>query len=107
MQAGKRRTKLELQRVTTSRDSYGEPIETWTTYSRPWVQVVEGAGAERIIGKQEVGAGTVVVLMNYQSPLPVISERGKLGTRTFDINNVVNVDQKNHEVILTCTEVTG
>lgn len=102
-----RRSKIELQRKTETKNSYGEPIETWATYSRPWAQIIGGSGAERLVGQQVTGRGGLVVNILYRSPEPEIAERVKFGDRTFDINDVDNPSQLNQELVLTCTEVTG
>ena len=107
MAIGKMNKRIELQRKTSARDSYGEPIETWSTYSRPWAKLVGGAGSEKILGQQLTGRAGVVLELHWRSPEPEITERVKLGTRTFDINDVDNVESRNRTLILTCTEVTS
>lgn len=104
---GQRRSKIELQRKTETKNAYGEPVETWTTYSRPWAKVIGEYGTERIVGQQVTGRGVIVVNILHRFPEPEIAERVKFGDRTFDINDVDNPSQLNQELVLTCTEVTG
>lgn len=107
IESGRLRHPIELQRKTATRDAFGEPIETWATYKRVRAEIIGGAGAERVVGQQVTGRGGLVVRIRYRSPEPEIVERVKFGSRTFDINDVDNVEQRNRELILTCTEVTG
>jgi SPP1 family predicted phage head-tail adaptor len=104
--AGRLRHPIELQRNTQARDTYGEPIETWATYKRVRAEIIGGAGSEQVVGQRVTGRGGLVVRIRYRSPEPEIIERVKFGTRYFDINDVDNVEQRNRELILTCTEVT-
>ena len=105
MQAGKLWNQIELQRTVTTRDSYGEPIDSWSTYKQLRAEFIGGAGREAITGQQVTGRGSCVWRIRYLSPEPKITKRVKFGTRTFDINEVENVKQRNRELLLTCTEV--
>ena len=107
IEAGRLNKRIELQRATSTRDVTGEPLETWATYTTVWGRVISGAGAERIVGQEVTGRGGLVLQIRYRTPQPTLTERAKLGTRIFDINDVSNVEERNAELLLTCTEVTG
>lgn len=41
MDIGKLDTRIQLQHVTTAKDSYGQPIETWATTATLWAQKID------------------------------------------------------------------
>jgi len=41
MDIGKLDTRIQLQHVTTTKDSYGQPIETWATTANLWAQRID------------------------------------------------------------------
>lgn len=104
IKAGELTQRIELQRSTATRDSTGEPIDSWATYVSVRAQIVGGSGAERLIGPQVAGRAGYAIRMRYRDPVPTITERVKFGSRTFDINSVENIEQANRELLLACTE---
>lgn len=45
--AGQRDQLVIVQRATTAKDAYGEPIASWAEIGRAWAAVLYGRGAER------------------------------------------------------------
>ena len=106
MRAGKLRHRVVLERKTEARDSYGEAIETWAPFATVWGEKLDGAGLEKILGQQVIGLSGSVWRIRYHDVEPTIADRVKFGTRTFDVNDVTNTDERNREMLLTCTERT-
>jgi head-tail adaptor len=54
--AGQRNKLVIVQRATTAKDSYGEPIQTWAEIGRLYAAMIHGRGDERRQAAMEQGA---------------------------------------------------
>lgn len=103
MQAGKLNQRIELQSATVAADSYGEPIQTWTTYTTVWAAVAPLSGRELIYAQQVSSETNIRITIRYTSAVAV-GHRVKYGTRYFDINAVIDRDMRNEQIELMCKE---
>lgn len=98
--------KVSLQRYVETRTASGHSAKTWSTYATVWVQFRTLSGNERLSAQQASAVLTHEVLMNYGANIvPHADHRIVWGTRTFDVKNVRNVDEKNEEIRMLLTEV--
>ncbi len=102
MRAGllKHRVALEKKSTTTIR---GVTTEAWGTEQVLWAQIEPLTGRELERARMVVANATHKVTMRYW---PGISSRDRLvfDNRTFNIEAVLNVDERNRELVLTCVE---
>lgn len=103
MRAGKLRKKVELQSYATSRDDFGAEIETWSTYAKVWAGIEPLAGRELVYAQQVSETTKIRITIRYNSSV-VAKHRVKFGLRLFDINAIIDTDEKNKEMILMCSE---
>lgn len=109
MNIGKLRNKIELQSSTVTRDSVGQPIKSYTTYSTVWAHIRPMSGRELMNAQQPVGEITHQVMIRYDSNVSVDDriryyDNVKEVYRHFDINYVGDYDEKNVVLTLMCKE---
>jgi SPP1 family predicted phage head-tail adaptor len=102
MQAGQLRHQITIQQQSTSLVG-GERVTTWTTVVQTW------AAISPLSGREYLNAATVNanvshrIVMRYQSGIGS-AMRVQYGTRVFDIQSVLNIDERNREMHLLCLE---
>ena len=106
MQSGKLgRHRVDIQQpVEGTPDAAGEIPITWGTYaSSVPVEIMPQGGREYYQAKQVQAEMTHLLKIRYLSG--VTSEmRALFGTRELHILDVVNVDERSREMLLTCKE---
>ena len=106
MQAGNLRHQIELQTNTPTTNSFGEQIPVWTTQATVWASINPLAGREFVEAKQRKIDATVRIITRYRADmLPTPNWRVKFGNRIFDIDTVMNRNERNRTVDLMCREV--
>jgi SPP1 family predicted phage head-tail adaptor len=102
--AGKLRHRVEIQTATETPDGMGQPIKSWSTTGRAWAAIEPASGREAMLGQLQQSTVAVNVTMRYQ-PGIAAGQRLKYGARIFNIGAVLNVEERNTELRLSCTEV--
>ena len=103
MNAGKQRHKVELQSYTASRDSFGGEIETYATYAKTWASIEPLSGRELVYAQQVSEITKIRITIRYNSSVDV-KHRIKFGLRLFDINAIMDTEERNKEMTLLCSE---
>lgn len=104
MRAGTLRHRVALHSLTTTRDDYGEPIETWVAAATIWARVSPGQGRELISAQQVNAELTHQVEMRYR-PEVTTTRRVIHKGRTLEIVSIINPDERNKNMILLCKEL--
>lgn len=103
MQAGKLRQRVSLQSVAWNRNTYAEPVATWTTYATRWAEVLDLSGRELQQAQQvnaEVSVGVNIRWMDGVEP----SHRVIFGSRTLEIVSVRDPENLGVKLQLLCVE---
>ncbi len=105
MQAGRLRHKIAIQATTPTRNEYGEPIDSWATISGGSVW----ASIEPLSGKEDLPARVMDAEVSHRITIRALSSvttnhRILLGSRVFDINAVLNWQDRGIFMVLMCTE---
>jgi len=92
--------KITIQTPTRTANTYGEPIETWTTYAIRWAEIKAQTGSENFNGYQEVNKYPVEFTIRYDDVTKNISEKMRVSynSKTYDIEAVVNYNEQNKEI---------
>jgi len=108
MRSGLLRHKIIIEESTLAADSFGEMIETWSTYETTWAFVEPLQQGDKFFsGDREIADLTHKISTRYQSgwvPNTLTQMRVNYNGRYFDIQRMVNVDERNNEVIFLCIE---
>lgn len=104
MRTGKLRHRVEVQRYGTSYDPEGEPIQEWQLLAKAW------AAIEPLKGEEYFAAATIQAQISHKVTMrpPGIeitpADRIIFGSRIFEIESVINVEERNRELVLMCVE---
>ncbi len=103
MRAGRLRHHVEVQQATETQDEYGGMTLVWETIEQRTASIRPMGGRELFEAQQVVATASHEVRMRYTSTItPQL--RLLFGTRIFEIGQVINVDERNRELVLLCTE---
>jgi SPP1 family predicted phage head-tail adaptor len=105
MQAGRLRHRVTVQRATDSIDQYGDQTPTWTSLGTVWASVEPLSGREYFAAAQmQSEVSTRIVIRPISGVTLTPKDRVKFGSRYFDIQSVINRDERNRELQLLCVE---
>lgn len=96
---------VTIERRGTSQDAAGQVQETWTTTTSVWASINPVIGKEYFNASGERSEVTHKISFYYG---PTVAPRDRIvyGSRTFDIKSVINVGEKNKDLLLMCVENT-
>lgn len=106
MRAGQLRHKIVIQQAAYATDAYGGRIPTWSFWAYRQADVSPIDGREAQYAKTIAATVSHKVTIRY-TPGVDPTMRLVFGTRVFAINAVLNVDERNREHGLYCTEIIG
>lgn len=67
MRSGGLDRQVVIQSSSESRDSYGEPIATWSTFATVWAQRRDMRGSERFTAEHDVAVRSAVYRLYWMS----------------------------------------
>jgi SPP1 family predicted phage head-tail adaptor len=103
MRSGRLRHQVVIQQVTESQDASGAVVESWAALATVWASIDPIAGNEFFAAKQTMAETTHRIRIRYLSGV-VPKMRVLFGSRTFDITEIINFQEKNVELQLMATE---
>lgn len=109
MKAGRLRHWVVLEVKTKTRNTYGSETVAWTTNVGAWADVKPLRGSNYLASQQLQSAITHSITMRYQT-LANSTEikpgycRVKFGDRPFQIQSVINPEERNIYLELMCVE---
>lgn len=106
---GRKRSRVVFQRRGTGTDSYGAPVETWTPLHTCWASITPLRGRDFLAAQQVQAEVTHRIFVNYNATTAGITPKDRvvLGTRNFDIEAILNVDELDRELELMAIERIG
>ena len=107
MRAGILRHRVDLQTNTPTRDAFGAEVAAWSTVATVWAAVSPVSGREFIEAKARAVDVTTRITIRYRPdvlPSPT-NWRVLFGARVFDIDSVINRDERGMTIDLMCREV--
>jgi SPP1 family predicted phage head-tail adaptor len=87
MRAGNKTKRIEIQSLTTSKNTFGEDAETWAVYKRVWAEVRDPKGDEIYTGG-EVSEMHHTFRIDYIKDLSPHTHRIIYNGHTYDIYHV-------------------
>jgi SPP1 family predicted phage head-tail adaptor len=104
MRAGRIRNRVTIEEKTVVQNDYGEETITWSEYDVVWGSIEPLRGREFAEAERAGAEVTTRIVMRYRSGV-VPEMRATEGDNTYDIISVVNVDNRDREMLLMCREV--
>jgi SPP1 family predicted phage head-tail adaptor len=102
--------RVSIQRRSSTKDDYGQEIDSWTTIAQVWAQVKPLGGKERMRNTAMVVESilTHTVTVRYSAtlmpPLEADAWRILYGSRFFNISTSRDVDEDRRFIEFDCTE---
>ena len=103
MRAGRLHKKILIESVSEVRDSRGETTQTWSTTITTRAAIAPLRGREYFEAHQENREVTHKIIIRYQSGITP-KMRINFNGRYFDIESIINVEERNRELNLMCVE---
>ena len=105
MRSGSLRHYVTIQKVTVTQDSdTGEPSESWSTLAQVWAAVEPLSGREFMNAQQVESQITHRVRIRARDDVTP-DMRISHDSRTLNIESVINIEERDRELHLMCTEV--
>lgn len=106
MNAGRLCHYVTIEAVTRTSDSGGGATESWASISNGaiWVEITPITSSEQFAGEQLQNVITHKIWMRYLSGVTT-AHRVTFGSRHFHIRSVVNVKEKDVDMLLLAEEV--
>jgi len=93
MRSGSLDRKITIQKKTVSQNTFGEEVETWSTFSKVWAKVIPLRGQERFESKQvNAELDTMFRIRYLTGVLPTM--RIVHETRLYDIHSVAEIGRR-------------
>jgi SPP1 family predicted phage head-tail adaptor len=103
MRAGRLRHRVSIQAPSETLDDFGEADLSWATDSTVWASIEPISGNERFSSDQVTAELTHRVFIRYLTGLTP-RKRLLFGSRVFQIQSILNKDEKNEQLELLCRE---
>jgi SPP1 family predicted phage head-tail adaptor len=94
---------VTIERQSTSQDSTGQQLDSWTEVGKEWVSIRPVTGREYFNASGERAEVTHRIRMVYGRTFAP-KDRIVYGSRIFDIKSVINIEERNRELELMVTE---
>lgn len=108
LSAGTLRKRITLQQQSTSVDTYGQQIATWTDVATVWASVEPSVGRELMAAQAVSLDQPTTITIRWQpafaSPKAVAAMRVVYNGRIFNIHSVENEDERNRMLTLLASE---
>jgi len=93
MQAGQMDRRVVIESAGSTLDTFGESIETWSTFATVWASVRVNGGRESFDSDQVIAEGTTTFKIRYLSGM---SERMRIvyNSANYDIQSIKELGRK-------------
>ena len=106
MRAGRLRHRVTIQGLTTTPNSYGEPVETWTNLATVWGEVTPLISQTREVfaqaSEQRVARQTMNVRLRYRADITPATSRVVWGSHVLEVEAVFDPDGRRAKLDLIC-----
>jgi SPP1 family predicted phage head-tail adaptor len=103
MRAGKLRQRVTIQSQTTARDDFGGETVTWSDVATVWASIEPLNGREYMAAQQLQTAVTTRIRVRYIDGVTA-AMRVKADDVAYDIQSVINPNDRGAELTLMCIE---
>jgi len=98
--AGKLNRRVVLETNAPTQDSYGEPIESWSTIATVWASKLSATASEKFKGEQLAGHRTIVWRIRYRTDVDNL-DRLTYGGEKYNVEGVTEEGNKDALILIT------
>lgn len=97
------RHRVQVQARSSSQDTFGQEVQTWATVLAVFAAIEPSLGRSQLSGEAQTSTVTHVVTIRWRAG---ITARMRLlyGSRVFEIESVVDVEERHFWLELQCVE---
>jgi len=88
--AGLRNRRIQIDRLTVTRDAYGSPVNTWRPWAQRWAYIQPVRGNELMEGQNLTEKQFVRMQFEYTSDLKA-KDRISIEQETYNIREIIDV----------------
>lgn len=94
--------KVTIENVTETKDAYGDPIQTWSTYAIRSAKLTPLQGRETFIYQQRYSESNMVFRILYDNTTKNITTKMRVLYKNiiYQIDDVLNLNNENREIDL-------
>lgn len=114
MNAGKLNRRVQIQQQATTQDSFGQETQAWTTVYTAWAEVAVQTSQLIYATAEFISKVTHRITMRWTSSIviqpnmrAIYTEQTTGVVHTFNIEALLNVDQRNRTLILLAYELAA
>lgn len=100
------RHRVTFQTRTDTVDNLGGSVTTWADEFDAWVRIEPTSGRQSVFAGKIQNPVTHKITMRYLADVTP-KQRVLFGTRTFDIQSIINPEERNIALVLMVEEGTG
>lgn len=104
--AGKYNRRISIYKITRGKDSAGFPADVETLVLRPYAEIKTTKGYTLIVNNTDYEKALTRFIIRYPETVITYDMLIKYRGKTYTIEYINNVDEKNEELELQCKEVT-
>ena len=103
MHAGPLRCRITIEAPVETKGADGSISTTWATFTETWASIEPLIGREYFAQQREQATVSHKIRMRHQ---PGITHKMRVvwGARIFEIESVLNIGERNREIVLMCQE---
>lgn len=105
MRAGKLRHRIVIQQKSQTQAAGGQPVETWSTLVTAWANVEPLRGREYLEAQTQQQAVSHRITLRHPRQTVTPEMRVKFGTRVFEIESALNIEERDITLALMCREM--
>lgn len=106
MRTGQLRHKITIQQAAKTSDGFGGWTQTWTNFATVWAAIEPLRGREFFAAAQVQAEQITRIRIRYLAGITP-KMRILFDARTFSINTIINVNERNRELHLMCEEMVS
>lgn len=104
MNPGDLRHRITIQQLIETRNELGEVVQSWQDFATVWAAIEPLRGREYFDSQQINAEVTTRIRIRYRPGIKP-KMRAVYGTRIFDIQSVIDIEERHQEIHLMCKEV--
>lgn len=103
MRAGRLNKLVTIEQPNSVTDAVGQPVPSWSQFAKPWARIEPITGREWFAESMINSETTVKITIRYRDGITE-DMRVNWNSKLYNIEDILNVFEKDRELILLCSE---
>lgn len=106
MNIGNLNKRITIEKSTSTQNTYGEQVQTWTKLRECWSRVEPVQGKEYYTAKQTASELDIKFVIRYTTVDITPKSRLIYDSKEYNVNSIINLAEGNRELHLYCSRIT-